>query len=146
MSPFPCLFHRSASCSLDPENIPLVLDVIKRSSDPPNQGIQFHNLLASAQFGTALVDAFLMLSTVPLDAICQSQVELGYSPATSIRHLLTSGDPNEQYIFIFCLSCLDPSTWAGNFSGNAAVFDEWEVQQIVKLLDSRDDLIRKMVR
>lgn len=126
-------------------NISLVLDVIKHSSDPPSQGKSFHNSLTSAEFSTALVDAFSLLSTVTSDAVCQSQAELSYSPAAAIRHLLTSGDPNEQYIFIFCLSCLDPSTWAGNSPGSAAVFDEWEVQQIIKLLDSQDGLIRKMV-
>lgn len=120
---------RNGKANLDPANIPLVLNVIKHSSDPPSQ---------------ALVDAFSLLSTVPSDAVCQSQAELSYSPAAGIRHLLTSGDPNEQYIFIFCLSCLDPSTWAGNSPGSSAVFDKWEVQQIVKLLDSQDGLIGKM--
>ncbi|KAL4074160.1 armadillo-type protein [Scleroderma citrinum] len=91
-----------------------------------------------------LIDAFSLLSTVPSGVIRQSQAKLSFSPAASIRHLLTSGDPNEQYIFISCLSCLDPSAWAGNTPGSVAVFDEWEVQQIIKLLDSRDGLIRKM--
>lgn len=119
--------------------------MIKHSSDPPSQGKSFHKSLASAELSTALADAFSLLSTVPSDAVCQSQAELSYSPAAGIRHLLTSGDPNEQYIFIFCLSCLDPSTWAGNSPGSSAVFDKWEVQQIVKLLDSQDGLIGNMV-
>ncbi|KAL4080340.1 armadillo-type protein [Scleroderma yunnanense] len=120
---------RNGKVILDPISIPLILDVIKHSSDPPGQ---------------VLIDAFSLLSTVPSGVIRQSQAKLSFSPAASIRHLLTSGDPNEQYIFISCLSCLDPSAWAGNTPGSVAVFDEWEVQQIIKLLDSRDGLIRKM--
>ncbi|KIJ67872.1 hypothetical protein HYDPIDRAFT_185857 [Hydnomerulius pinastri MD-312] len=111
------------------ENIPVVLDIIKHVSDPPQQAI--------------LRDAFMLLSTVTPQALRESQTIRSFSPVASIRHLLISRDPNDQYLFVFCLGCLDPSTWAGTAPGTSATLDEWEVQEVMKLLDSRDGLIRK---
>ncbi|KAI6046058.1 armadillo-type protein [Pisolithus marmoratus] len=119
---------REGGMGLDSGNIPLVFDVIKQSSHPPTQ---------------AILDAFSLLATVPSDVISEYQAKLSYSPAAGIRHLLKSNDTNERYIFISCLSFLDPSTWAGDRPGNPAVFDGWEVQDIIKLLNSQDNLIRK---
>ncbi|KAG1716652.1 hypothetical protein ID866_530 [Astraeus odoratus] len=127
----PAILHalRKGTMSLDPANIPIIFDVIKHSSEPPRK---------------ALLDAFSLLATVSAETISESQAKLSYSPVAGIRHLLTSKDPNEQYIFLSCLGCLHNSTWAGNAPGSASVFDEWEVQGIMKFLDSRDRLIRKM--
>lgn len=119
---------REGGMDLDPRNTPLVFDVIKHSSLPPTQ---------------AILDAFSLLSTVPSNVISEHQAKLSYSPAAGIRHLIKSSDMNEQYIFISCLSFLHPGTWTGSRPGDPAVFDGWEVQEIIKLLSSQDNLIRK---
>lgn len=119
---------REGGMNLDPKNTPLIFDIIKHRSLPPTQ---------------AILDAFSLLSTVPSNVISEYQAKLSYSPAAGIRHLIKSCDANEQYIFISCLSFLPPSTWAGSRPENPAVFDEWEVQEIIKLLNSQDNLIRK---
>ncbi|KAI6125691.1 armadillo-type protein [Pisolithus croceorrhizus] len=119
---------REGGMDLDPGNTPLVFDVIKHNSLPPTQ---------------AILDAFSLLSTVPSNVISEYQAKLSYSPAAGIRHLIKSSDMNEQYIFISCLSFLHPGTWAGSRPEDPAVFDGWEVQEIIKLLNSQDDLIRK---
>ncbi|KAI6032934.1 armadillo-type protein [Pisolithus orientalis] len=119
---------REGRMNLDSRNVPLIFDVVRHASLPPTQ---------------ALLDAFALLSTIPSDVITEYQAKLSYSPAAGIRHLLKSSNANEQYIFISCLSFLDPSSWAGDRPGNPAVFDEWEVQEIIKLLNSHDNLIRK---
>jgi AP-4 complex subunit epsilon-1 len=67
------------------------------------------------------------------------------SPVACIRHLLTSKDANDQYLFISCLDCLSPTLWAGTLPGTTAILDEWEVQEVMKLLDSHDRLVRKIV-
>ncbi|KAI6000552.1 armadillo-type protein [Pisolithus albus] len=116
--------------SLDPRNIPLIFDIIKDK--------------ARAKFNKAILDAFSLLSTVPSNVISEYQAKLSYSPAAGIRHLIKSSDTNEQYIFVSCLSFLHPSTWAGSRPENPAVFDEREVQEIIELLNSQDNLIRKI--
>ncbi|KAF9227270.1 ARM repeat-containing protein [Gyrodon lividus] len=121
---------RRGNMKLDSRNIPVVLDIIKQVSELPVRA--------------TLREAFVLLSTVPPEVLCKSQANLSFSPVASIRHLLTSRDPNDQYLFLSCLSCLDPSTWAGTLQGTTAVLDEWEVQAVMRLLDSRDGLIRKM--
>jgi len=90
-----------------------------------------------------LGDAFIPLSTVSPDALRETR--LSSITVTSIRHFLSSSDPNDLYLFVSCLSCLDPSIWAGTHPNTTAVLDEWEVQGIMKLLDSPDGLIRKTV-
>lgn len=65
---------------------------------------------------------------------------------THIRHLLTSEDPNEQYLFLCVLESLDPRLWAGTVPEHPAVLDGWEVERIMQSLDSLDGLIRSKVR
>lgn len=62
-----------------------------------------------------------------------------------IRHLLTAEDPNDLYLFVACLECLEPSLWAGTAVEIPAVLEEWEVERVMKLLDSPDKAIRKKV-
>ena len=45
-----------------------------------------------------------------------------------------------------CLGCVDPQLWAGTDPTRPAVLDEWEVEKVMKLLDSEDRLLRKKVR
>lgn len=63
----------------------------------------------------------------------------------TIRGYLTSGTPNEVYLFLSCLESVDPSLWAGTSDAIPAVLEAWEVERIMQLLDSDDGLIRKKV-
>lgn len=62
-----------------------------------------------------------------------------------IRHLLTVQDPNALYVFICCLSSVDPKLWAGTTPDMPSVLEEWEVERVMKTLDCEDRLIRKQV-
>ena len=62
-----------------------------------------------------------------------------------IRHLLTADDPNGLYVFIHGLASIDPKLWAGTSPEIPAVLEGWEVERVMKLLDSEDKSIRKQV-
>ena len=62
-----------------------------------------------------------------------------------IRHLVTSDDHNTLYVFITCLSAIDPKLWAGTIADIPAVLEGWEVERVMELLSSEDKLIRKQV-
>ncbi|KAG2345684.1 ARM repeat-containing protein [Suillus weaverae] len=115
---------------LSVSNVGIVLDIIKRTSGPPVRVL--------------LREAFLVLSSVSAEAIQECQMQQALSPVACIRHLLTSKDANDQYLFVSCLDCLSPTLWAGTLPGTIAVLDEWEVQEVMKLLDSHDRLVRKI--
>ncbi|KAH7888611.1 armadillo-type protein [Phlebopus sp. FC_14] len=121
---------RRGKMKLIRENVSVVLNLIKHASGPHVQA--------------TLREAFLLLSTVVPEVLRESQAQLSFSPIASIRYLLTSKDPNDLYLFVSCLSLLDPSTWAGTLPETTVVLDEWEIQEVTKLLYSRDSLTRKM--
>ena len=89
--------------------------------------------------------AFRLLSQFSSEAIAAEQTPYG-GVVQCIRHLLTSSDPNEKYAFMACLGCVDPQLWAGTDPARPAVLDGWEVEKVMKLLDSEDRLLRKKVR
>lgn len=89
--------------------------------------------------------AFLLLSDVAARELSSAQISQSLSPAANIRHLLTSRSVNDQYIFLSCLSCLDPESWAGTNPEIPAVLEEWEVGRVMELLDSSDTVIRQKV-
>lgn len=60
-----------------------------------------------------------------------------------VRDYLTSRKPNEIYLFLSCLESIDPGLWAGTSEAIPVVLEAWEVEQIMQLLDSNDNLIRK---
>ena len=74
-----------------------------------------------------------------------SRLQSGHSPVHSIRHLLTTRKPNERYLFLSCLECLEPALWAGTRSDTPGVLEAWEVERVMQMLDSSDNLIRKKV-
>ncbi|KAF8444709.1 armadillo-type protein [Boletus edulis BED1] len=118
---------RRGEMKLESGSVPVVLDIIKRVSQVPMRAV--------------LRDAFMLLSTVSPEALRQSR--WSSIAVTSIRHFLSSRDPDDLFLFVSCLSCLDPSIWAGTLPSTVAVLDEWEVQAVIRLLDSPDGLIRK---
>lgn len=63
----------------------------------------------------------------------------------AIRDYLTPQTPNEVYVFLSCLESMNPDIWAGTSETIPGVLEAWEVEQIMQLLDSRDNLIRKKV-
>ena len=121
-----------------------MLDIIKRVSAVPNRGKSIWTLVTSTEHDAAVLrDAFMLLSTVSPEALHDPR--LSTTAITSIRHFLSSSDPNDVFLFVSCLSCLDSSIWAGTRSNTVALLDEWEVQRVMRLLDSPDGLIRKTV-
>ena len=108
------------------------------------RGKSIYTVVTSTEHGVAVLrDAFMLLSTISPEALRETR--LSSIAVTSIRHFLSSRDPNDLYLFVSCLSCLDPGIWAGTHPSTVAILDEWEVQGVMRLLDSPDGLIRKTV-
>lgn len=122
----------------------MVFDIIRRVSKAPARGKSSYTAVTLAEHNAALLrEAFMLLRTVSPDVLRESQ--LSTTGVTSIRHFLSSKDPNDVYLFVSCLNCLDPSMWASTHPDTVAVLDEREVQQVMRLLGSPDSLIRKTV-
>ncbi|KAJ3842106.1 armadillo-type protein [Lentinula raphanica] len=108
-------------------NLPLLNELIRRG--------------AHRKDNVLLRSAFLCLHPFPAQAI--SAVLGTGSPVIHVRHLLTSRQPNEQYLFLTCLECVDPQSWAGTTPDTPTVLEQWEVEQIMGYLHSRDPVLRK---
>ncbi|KAK7472924.1 hypothetical protein VKT23_001029 [Stygiomarasmius scandens] len=85
--------------------------------------------------------AFLSL---PSFEVQESLSIKSFSPIRDVTGLLSSHDPNDQYLFLTCLDSVSPVFWAGTSADVPAVLKEWEVGQVMRLLDSSDTLVRKM--
>ncbi|OBZ69200.1 AP-3 complex subunit delta [Grifola frondosa] len=92
-----------------------------------------------------LYQCFLAVTSSSLDSVLTAQAESGTSFIQEIRHFLTSKDPIEIYLFVSCLGCVDPKIWAGISPDIPAILEGWEVERVMKLLDSEDKLIRGKV-
>ena len=82
---------------------------------------------------------------MPLDLLSTFLRTPESSPIALIRQLVSSEEPNEQYVFLTCLECIDPVLWAGTLPERPAVLDAWEVERIMQFLDSADSAIRRKV-
>ncbi|KAI0040369.1 ARM repeat-containing protein [Auriscalpium vulgare] len=109
------------------EVITAVLALIKRIST-------HRNLYA------LLLDAFAVIRQAPYSALKPSAKSTPI--VATIRHLLPSHDPNEQYLFLTCLEYVDPRLWAGTSPTVPAVLEGWEVERIMQFLSSPDAAIR----
>ena len=89
---------------------------------------------------------FRAIAASTTDTISDVQVKTDISLVKEIRQLLPANDPNALYVFIGCLSSVDPKLWAGISPEYPAVLEEWEVERVMKLLDCDDKIIRKQVR
>ncbi|KAJ3749216.1 armadillo-type protein [Lentinula detonsa] len=88
-----------------------------------------------------LRSAFLCLPPVQAQIIFPSSNAV--SPLVHVRSLLTSNEPNQRYLFLTCLECLDPQLWAGTTPDVPAVLEQWEVEHIMGYLHSRDAILRR---
>ena len=79
----------------------------------------------------------------PKETLIAIQTSTGVSAVKEIRSLLTSQDYDSLYIFLCCLSSVDPDLWAGTTPEIPPVLEGWEVERIMTLLDCDDKLIRK---
>jgi AP-4 complex subunit epsilon-1 len=89
--------------------------------------------------------AFLLFSTVSPDLLISSATSGLGSPVEYLRPLLTSGNSNDQYLFLACLDCVDPAAWSGIAPDIPTVLEAWEVERVIHLLESPDPLIRRTV-
>ncbi|THV06757.1 ARM repeat-containing protein [Dendrothele bispora CBS 962.96] len=85
--------------------------------------------------------AFLALP--PFD-VQELSIKTSFSPIRDVTSLLSSHDPNDQYLFLTCLDRVNPVFWAGTSVDFPAILKEWEVGQVMRFLDSSESLVRKM--
>ncbi|KAI0372895.1 ARM repeat-containing protein [Pilatotrama ljubarskyi] len=86
---------------------------------------------------------FSAAAVCPTEVLLEAQAKTGTSFIQEIRQLLTSQEPNGLYVFVCCLASVEPRLWAGTTPEIPSVLEEWEVERVMKLLDSEDKAIRK---
>lgn len=89
-----------------------------------------------------LLGSFKLISKILPQAFISTK---NLHPVQFLRPFLTSIDPNDRYLFLACLECVDPVIWAGIAPEWPAVLEGWEVERVMQLLDSSDSLMRKKV-
>ncbi|KAJ7497085.1 armadillo-type protein [Mycena latifolia] len=114
---------------LHQSTLELILQIIQVASESSDHPVMFA--------------AFLLLSDVHVQDLRNTVTSESLSPTANIRQLLTSRSVNDQYIFLSCLSCLNPEMWAGTNAEIPPVLEEWEVGKVMELLDSSDTVIRR---
>ncbi|KAK0212386.1 armadillo-type protein [Desarmillaria ectypa] len=114
---------------LNDTNLPNVIRLIRSASTSKDYGL--------------LREAALLLGEIRNEAFLNVAMSSRRAPVESIREILVSREPNEQYLFLSCLECVDPMWWAGITPECPAVLEEWEVERFMQLLDSADPLIRR---
>ncbi|TBU35735.1 ARM repeat-containing protein [Dichomitus squalens] len=90
-----------------------------------------------------LQQCFRSVSVSSTELLVEVQASSGISFIKEMRHLLAVQEPNALYMFMSCLSSVDPQLWAGTTPEIPSVLEEWEVERIMKALDCEDKLIRK---
>lgn len=93
-----------------------------------------------------LQQCFRAVAVSSTDVLIEVQTSSGFSFIREIQHLLTIQEPNALYMFVCCLSSVDPKLWAGTTPGISSVLEGWEVERVMRALDCEDKLIRKQVK
>ncbi|RDB25374.1 AP-4 complex subunit epsilon-1 [Hypsizygus marmoreus] len=124
------VLHSLLFLGLSEDNIPNILEIVHSSSNTHDQ--------------STLRATFLLLSGISAQSLLPFLPPGSQSPIDHIRHLITSSDPNDVYLFLSCLECMDPVLWAGTSPDIPAVLEGWEVERIMQLLESPDTLIRRI--
>ncbi|KAI0705845.1 ARM repeat-containing protein [Cytidiella melzeri] len=115
------------------ESLELLLDIV-------------HTCSRHKPFPAAIVhECFQALSATNINIIVDVQSAAKTTFIASIRHLLLSQVPNDTYLFVTCLECLDTALWAGSKAEIPAVLEGWEVERVIALLDYSDVSVRKKV-
>ncbi|OCH93386.1 ARM repeat-containing protein [Obba rivulosa] len=112
------------------DDLRLVLEIVRSSSQ------------AGRLNYSLLYQSFLAVRSSTPKSVVQAQNGSGIQLIRSISHLLTSEDPNTIYAFISCLECIEACLWAGTTPEIPVVLEEWEVERVMKVLDSDDRAIR----
>lgn len=81
-----------------------------------------------------------------MDILLEAQTSTGIKFLQNVRQLLLSEDPNDVYLYISCLDNLDAALWAGTTPEIPSALEAWEVERVMRLLDSPDSSLRRMVR
>lgn len=125
------ILHALGDVGLMDDNLSLILNFIRNFSESKDNSM--------------LRGAFQVLSKVaPASLSSLLHAEGNSSPIEDIRPLLVSSDPNDIYTFLSCLESLDPCIWAGTSTDIPLALEGWEVEHIMRLLESQDSLIRRM--
>ncbi|KAF7977752.1 hypothetical protein HWV62_2842 [Athelia sp. TMB] len=117
------------TAQVTPDKLRLVLEILTYASNPLSPSL--------------LYGAFRLLRDFASETVAAHQVSAQLGPVHNIRQLLRSSDPQDHYVFVSCLQCLNPNLWAGTDPERPAVLEGWEVERVMTLLDSTDSLIRK---
>ncbi|KAF9018010.1 ARM repeat-containing protein [Hymenopellis radicata] len=90
-----------------------------------------------------LLAAYLLISSMRSESFLTVSSTSRRALVTDIRDILFSEDPDEQYLFLACIDCVDPKWWAGTTPEVPTVLEEQEVGRFMRFLDSPDSLIRR---
>ncbi|KAI0333484.1 ARM repeat-containing protein, partial [Cubamyces sp. BRFM 1775] len=125
------LIHSVAETTLSVRDVQVLLDIIR------------HYAPMGSPAYAIIHQCFSAVSGCSVEVLTRAQAASKTSFVQEIRHLLTVQDPNGLYVFIHGLASVDPKLWAGTSQEVPAVLEGWEVERVMKLLDSEDKSIRK---
>ncbi|KAH9901574.1 ARM repeat-containing protein [Cubamyces lactineus] len=125
------LIQSVAETTLSVRDVQVLLDIIR------------HYVPMGAPAYAIIHQCFSAVSRCSAAVLTQAQAASKTTFVQEIRHLLTVRDPNGLYVFIHGLASVDPKLWAGTSPDIPAVLEGWEVERVMKLLDSEDKSIRK---
>ncbi|KAG8796563.1 hypothetical protein FRC12_019070 [Ceratobasidium sp. 428] len=128
----------------------LAIRVIRAFAERPasSQVLQTFRLLGTLP--VPLVHSLLQPNAIPSPSPSPPQSKsTARHPALILRPLLVSREPNERWVGLACLKALDACLWAGvPLPGSEdtipPVFDEWEVQAIMRGLGDSDKTLRQL--
>ncbi|TEB37502.1 ARM repeat-containing protein [Coprinellus micaceus] len=118
---------------LSETHVPFALDLIRSSA-----------CSTSSYKPASLLGLFRLLSQHTPPKLIEAEKAQEMSAVKCLTHLLQSQDPNDHYLYLACLLCVDPAVWAGTQEGRLLVLEAWEVERVMGFLESDDDYIRKM--
>lgn len=110
-------------------NIPFLLDIIKTCSSVRS---------VRPVLKVMVLQIFRLLAQENQDQLASMEKSRNMSSVRCIREFLMTEDPNDLYLFISCLECIDVTAWVGTTSESPVVLEEKHFGRIMQLLDSLD--------
>lgn len=128
------------------------LRILRQS--PANSTLVFDILLANSSntrsrpLSRAIVlEIFRTFLQLPPGSVLLTEKSTTTSVVQIVRKYLMSDSPNDIYLFVSCLECIDAELWAGTKPDHRALLEPQEFERIIQLLNFPDrDIRRKTLR
>jgi len=107
--------------------------------------VETTNAYSSPLSRAIVLEIFRIFPRLPPASVQSTEKSRKTSVIQAIRQFLMSNSPNDIYLFVSCLGCVDVDAWAGTTPDQQASFGPQEYERIMQLLNFPDQDIRKKV-